>query len=313
MAEHSENEDSLSKDAINEPPRKKGRKNREKVSWVWQYFIQEGNVAVCQFCEASLSIASTTTLKYHLNHLHKDLIVEGEPNVNESKPKIQVTSISSQSPLKNNENVTANPTLKKNFIKETSAFISKMLGKPSNIRIVQVIEEEETINIENRRKDSPMKEYVGAVPPRNKARKHREKVSWVWQYFRKEGSMAICQFCQASLSSASTTTLSYHLNHLHKDSITHATVTTESSRTQPEIVQSEPEILLFPEISSMPHLKITTNITKNCVPVDFLNETSALVSKMLDKPENASIVTVVPDRIMMWGGENGPCAIIRLE
>lgn len=116
---------------------------------------------------------------------------------------------------------------------------------------MQVIEEEETINIENRRKDSPMKEYVGAVPPRNKARKHREKVSWVWQYFRKEGSMAICQFCQASLSSASTTTLSYHLNHLHKDSITHATVTTESSRTQPEIVQSEPEILLFPEISRL--------------------------------------------------------------
>lgn len=40
--------------------------------------------------------------------------------------------------------------------------------------------------------------------------------------------------------------------------------------------------------NSMPHLKITTNITKNCVPVDFLNETSALVSKMLDKPENVS-------------------------
>lgn len=44
-----------------------------------------------------------------------------------------VNFLTSQSPLKNNENVTANPTLKKNFIKETSAFISKMLGKPSNV------------------------------------------------------------------------------------------------------------------------------------------------------------------------------------
>ena len=92
---HSGNEDSPSKEDASsiEPPRKKGRKHREKVSWVWQYFIEEGNVAICQFCEASLSIASTTTLKYHLNHLHKNLIVEGEPNLNEPKPSIQVVSI----------------------------------------------------------------------------------------------------------------------------------------------------------------------------------------------------------------------------
>lgn len=94
MADHSENEDSSSKLDLGEPPIKKERKYREKVSWVWQYFIQEGNVAVCQFCEASLSIASTTTLKYHLNHLHKNLIVEGEPNLNQPKPKIEVTAIS---------------------------------------------------------------------------------------------------------------------------------------------------------------------------------------------------------------------------
>jgi hypothetical protein len=39
----------------------------------------------------------------------------------------------------------------------------------------------------------------------------------------------------------------------------------------------------------MPHLKITTDISKSSVPSDFLDETSALLSKMLDKPENVSI------------------------
>lgn len=63
--------------------------------------------------------------------------------------------------------------------------------------------------------------------------------------------MAVCQFCQASLSSASTTTLSYHLNHVHKELITQTTVTTETSRSQPEIVQSDPDILLVPEISRL--------------------------------------------------------------
>jgi hypothetical protein len=92
-AGHSGSEDSPSKeDSSDEPLRKKGRRSREKVSWVWQYFIEEGNVAICQFCEASLSTASTTTLKYHLNHVHKDFIVEGEQNFNKPKPRIEVVS-----------------------------------------------------------------------------------------------------------------------------------------------------------------------------------------------------------------------------
>nr|CAH0098323.1 unnamed protein product [Daphnia galeata] len=295
---HSGNEDSPSKEDASsiEPPRKKGRKHREKVSWVWQYFIEEGNVAICQFCEASLSIASTTTLKYHLNHLHKNLIVEGEPNLNEPKPRIQVVSIPSKSPLKNSVNVTKNPS--KHFLKETTALISKMLGKPSsNIRVVQVIQDDQASNIENcQKKDSSSsKGYAGA------------------------GNMATCQFCQASLSSASTTTLKYHLNHLHKDLLTEnettATTTTDSAAntSQTEIVEIDTETIPIPEITSMPHLKITTNISNSLVPSDFLNETSALLSKMLDKPESCSIVTVVPERQMLWGGVQGPCAIARLR
>lgn len=38
----------------------------------------------------------------------------------------------------------------------------------------------------------------------------------------------------------------------------------------------------------MPHLKITTNVSKSSVPSNFLKETSALISKMLGKPESVS-------------------------
>ena len=38
----------------------------------------------------------------------------------------------SKSPLKNSVNVTKNPPLPKHFLKETTAVISKMLGKPSS-------------------------------------------------------------------------------------------------------------------------------------------------------------------------------------
>lgn len=39
----------------------------------------------------------------------------------------------------------------------------------------------------------------------------------------------------------------------------------------------------------MPHLKITTNVSKSSVPSNFLKETAGLLSKMLGKPESVSI------------------------
>ncbi|EFX85741.1 hypothetical protein DAPPUDRAFT_308977 [Daphnia pulex] len=62
----------------------------------------------------------------------------------------------------------------------------------------------------------------------------------------------------------------------------------------------------------MPHLKITTNVSKSSIPNNFLKETSALIAKMLGKPESYCVVTVVPDQMMIWGGEEGPCAIAHL-
>jgi hypothetical protein len=121
-----------------------------------------------------------------------------------------------------------------------------------------VIQEDQASNIENcQKKDSSSsKGYAGAgVSPRNKTKRNREKVSWVWLYFKKEGNMATCQFCQASLSSASTTTLKYHLNHLHKDLLTEnettATTTTDSAAntSQTEIVEIDTETIPIPEIT----------------------------------------------------------------
>jgi hypothetical protein len=39
----------------------------------------------------------------------------------------------------------------------------------------------------------------------------------------------------------------------------------------------------------MPHLKITTNVSKSSIPGNFMKETSALIAKMLGKPESVSI------------------------
>ena len=38
----------------------------------------------------------------------------------------------------------------------------------------------------------------------------------------------------------------------------------------------------------MPHLKITTNISKKSIPREFLKESSAMISEMLGLPESVS-------------------------
>lgn len=86
--EESSHNEVTSQDATACKPQKKLRKHREKISWVWQYFIQEGNQAVCQFCENSFMFSSTTTLSYHLNHVHKNLVTDGSsPKLKNQNPK----------------------------------------------------------------------------------------------------------------------------------------------------------------------------------------------------------------------------------
>jgi len=59
----------------------------------------------------------------------------------------------------------------------------------------------------------------------------------------------------------------------------------------------------------MPLFQVTTNIPKSSVPSSYLKETTALLAKMLGKPESYCVASVIPDQMMMWGGEEGPCAI----
>ncbi len=83
-------------------------------------------------------------------------------------------------------------------------------------------------NFSENQEDSPPKEgaAVGGPAPKKKSRRGREKVSWVWEYFIKEDHIAVCQFCQAGFTFSSTTTLSYHLNHVHKNLVNDKTILT---------------------------------------------------------------------------------------
>lgn len=59
----------------------------------------------------------------------------------------------------------------------------------------------------------------------------------------------------------------------------------------------------------MPHFQIRTNVPKSSIPSTFLKETSTLIANMLGKPEGYCVVTAIPDQMMMFGGEDGPCAM----
>ncbi len=76
-ADQNENRNTKLSNDHAESPNRKAKRRREKVSWVWQYFVKDGKTAICQFCDSSFSTASTTTLGYHLNNVHKDLVNDG--------------------------------------------------------------------------------------------------------------------------------------------------------------------------------------------------------------------------------------------
>jgi len=62
----------------------------------------------------------------------------------------------------------------------------------------------------------------------------------------------------------------------------------------------------------MPSFVISTTVSKDRIPPNFLKETSALVAKTLGKPESYVVVQVIPDQIMSWGGATGPCGLATL-
>lgn len=62
----------------------------------------------------------------------------------------------------------------------------------------------------------------------------------------------------------------------------------------------------------MPHFRIETNIPKEKVPKNFGKETTALLAKILGKPESYCVATIVPDQLVTWGGSDEPAAVASL-
>ena len=56
-------------------------------SWVWKYFTHEADAVVCNICKKHmhhLKGAGTSTMAYHLRHLHKDKLNAPNSNTKEN-------------------------------------------------------------------------------------------------------------------------------------------------------------------------------------------------------------------------------------
>ncbi|XP_060867631.1 macrophage migration inhibitory factor homolog [Metopolophium dirhodum] len=62
----------------------------------------------------------------------------------------------------------------------------------------------------------------------------------------------------------------------------------------------------------MPHFRLETNVSKSKVTPELLKKLSAAVAKTLGKPESYVVVTIVPDQLMTWGGDDKPCGTATL-
>jgi len=57
----------------------------------------------------------------------------------------------------------------------------------------------------------------------------------------------------------------------------------------------------------MPHLKIDTNVPRGKVPAGLEKELCKVIADSLGKPLNYCVVTINPDQIMSFGGDDQPC------
>ncbi|KAI1731636.1 macrophage migration inhibitory factor (MIF) domain-containing protein [Ditylenchus destructor] len=63
----------------------------------------------------------------------------------------------------------------------------------------------------------------------------------------------------------------------------------------------------------MPLLSIQTNAGDNAVPAGFIEKASALVAKLVGKPESYVTVFVKTDLMASFGGTQDPCAFVELQ
>ncbi|XP_065182449.1 macrophage migration inhibitory factor-like [Sycon ciliatum] len=63
----------------------------------------------------------------------------------------------------------------------------------------------------------------------------------------------------------------------------------------------------------MPTVRIETNIPASTVPEGFIEELSALASKLIGKPEKWICIIICADTPMSLGGSREPCAFVNVS
>ncbi|KAM9377114.1 macrophage migration inhibitory factor [Pholidichthys leucotaenia] len=63
----------------------------------------------------------------------------------------------------------------------------------------------------------------------------------------------------------------------------------------------------------MPMFVVNTNVAKDAVPVGLLSEATAELAKSMGKPAKFIAVHINPDQMMMFGGNDDPCALCSLH
>ncbi|KAL4720159.1 hypothetical protein ACJJTC_012463 [Scirpophaga incertulas] len=62
----------------------------------------------------------------------------------------------------------------------------------------------------------------------------------------------------------------------------------------------------------MPHFRIETNVSRDNIPKDFVSKAIPILAKILRKPSQYCVVSVIPDVPMSFGGTTEPCATANL-
>ncbi|XP_076878489.1 macrophage migration inhibitory factor [Brachyhypopomus gauderio] len=63
----------------------------------------------------------------------------------------------------------------------------------------------------------------------------------------------------------------------------------------------------------MPMFVVNTNVSKDAVPASLMSELTQDLAKAMGKPANYIAIQIIPDQMMMFGGNTDPCALCSLH
>lgn len=63
----------------------------------------------------------------------------------------------------------------------------------------------------------------------------------------------------------------------------------------------------------MPQLEIRTNLRLSQIPANFNQKATEMVATMLSKPPEMTMIAVIPNQLVTFGGTSEPCALVTLN